>query len=300
MRITGIESLVFGVADMADCIRCCEDFGLDRAAASTDSAVVMEAMDGSSFELRPMDDPELPPTEVAGPTLRLMILGVADPEALDAIEAELSKDRPVERRDGMLYSRDDMGLALGFRLKTKRDLDAPLPAANVPGHFQRPVNQRVDFKQRVRPRGIAHAVFDCADEKSARAFYVERLGYIVSDSFRDTGAFLRSAIAREHHSLFTVQRKPGGLNHIAFYVTDFHEVMLGGMHMMETGWATRWGPGRHKFGSNYFWYFHSPLGGALEYTADIDQVDENWVPQEVEFCPENAAMWSSKEIIPAI
>lgn len=300
MRITGIESLLFGVADMADCIKCCEDFGLDRVPTSSPDAVVLEALDGSSIVLRSMDDPALPSSEVAGPTLRLMTLGVKDPEALDEIEAELSKDRAVERRDGTLYSRDDMGLAIAFRLKAKLDLDAPLPAANVPGHFQRPVNERVDFKQRVRPRGIAHAVFDCADEAKARAFYVERLGYIVSDSFRNTGAFLRSAIAREHHSLFTVQRKPGGLNHIAFYVTDFHEVMLGGMHMMEAGWGTRWGPGRHKFGSNYFWYFHSPLGGALEYTCDIDQVDENWVPKEVEFCPENAAMWSSKEIIPAI
>lgn len=300
MRITGIESLLFGVADLAECIRCCEDFGLERSAASTPDTVVLEALDGSSFELRAIDDPSLPSTEVPGPTLRQMTLGVKDAETLDAIEAELRRDRPVERRDGVLYSRDDQGLAIAFRLKAKRDLDGPLPAANVPGHFQRAVNERVDFKQRVRPRGIAHVVFDCADEKSARAFYVDRLGFIVSDSFRDTGAFLRSAIAREHHSLFTVQRKPGGLNHVAFYTTDFHEVMLGGMHMMETGWGTRWGPGRHKLGSNYFWYFNTPLGGALEYTCDVDQVDQNWVPSELEFGPHNAAMWSAKDIIPAI
>lgn len=300
MRITGYESLVFGVEDIAKAERCCSDFGLVRAEGSPDDAPAMEALDGSSLVLRHIDDPALPSTEVAGPTLRLMMFGVQDAETLDLIEAELGKDRDVRRADGVLYARDDNSMAIAFRLSAKRPVDVPPPAANVPGLFQRPVNQRVDFKQRVRPRGVAHVVFDCVNEAKARAFYVERLGYIVSDSFKDTGAFLRTSIAREHHSMFTVQRTPGGLNHVAFYVTDFHEVMLGGIHMEETGWATRWGPGRHKLGSNYFWYLQSPLGGALEYTCDVDHVDENWQPMELEFGPQNAAVWSAKGIIPAV
>jgi catechol 2,3-dioxygenase-like lactoylglutathione lyase family enzyme len=297
MRITGIDSLVFGVEDVAQCQKFCEDFGLVRRDGD---AVVLDAMDGSSLELRPLDDLSLPATDRTGSTLRLLIWGVQDEAALDEIAQELSKDREVRREDGIIHSIDPQGQALAFRVTQKRLVSDPLPAANVPGHFQRKVNERVDYKHAVRPRGIAHVVFDCAEEAATRAFYVERLGFIVSDSFRDTGAFLRTSIAKEHHSLFTVQRTPAGLNHVAFYVTDFHEVMLGGMRMQETGWATRWGPGRHKLGSNYFWYFHSPLGGALEYTCDVDHVDEHWQPVELEFSPANAAMWSAQGIIASI
>ncbi|WP_404478479.1 VOC family protein [Novosphingobium sp. BL-52-GroH] len=298
MRIVGVEALVFGVEDIAECVRCCQDFGLDLVPSSAASAPVLTALDGSSVQIKRLDDPSLPAIDIPGPTLRQVIWGVQDSETLDLIAAELGKDRDTALVDGLLQTRDDNGVAIAFRLATKQSQAEPLPAANVPGHFQRPVNERVEFAQRVRPRGIAHVVFDCADEPKARAFYVERLGFIVSDSFRNTGAFLRTSIAREHHSVFTVQKEKSGLNHVAFYVTDFHEVMLGGMRMSEKGWETHWGPGRHKLGSNYFWYFKSPLGGQLEFTCDVDHVDENWVPRELEFSRENSAMWSATGVIP--
>jgi hypothetical protein len=40
------------------------------------------------------------------------------------------------------------------------------------------------------------------------------------------------------------------------------------------------GPGRHKFGSNWFWYFNSPLACHVEYDADMDLHDDSWVARE--------------------
>lgn len=35
------------------------------------------------------------------------------------------------------------------------------------------------------------------------------------------------------------------------------------------GYQSFRGTGRHNFGSNWFWYFNSPLGYRFEYDADI-------------------------------
>ena len=49
---------------------------------------------------------------------------------------------------------------------------------------------------------------------------------------------------------------------------------------MAKGYQSHWGPGRHVFGSNWFWYFNSPLGVHVEYDADMDLHDDSWTPRE--------------------
>lgn len=298
MQIRGFEEITYGVENMEECIRFCMDFGLEMI-VHDDRGAVFRALDGSLMNLRHIADPDLPAAIEPGSTLREVVLGVKDQQTLDRIAGELSRDRTVTTVDGRVKSCDNAGLGLAFQISRKPQFTPELPAANVPGRFQRPVNTRIDFERTVRPIGIAHVVINCADEPSQRAFYTERLGYIVSDSFKGAGAFLRTAIAREHHSLFTVRRPANGLNHVAFYVTDFHDVMLGGMAMQKKGWSSYWGPGRHKLGSNYFWYIKAPMGGNLEYTCDVDHVDENWVAGEFEFTPDMTAIWSDRDFAAA-
>lgn len=298
MEIRGFEEISYGVEDMEACVRFCLDFGLELSERDERGAV-FRSLDGSVVNLRHINDPDLPAPTEPGSTLREMVLGVFDQATLDLVAEELARDRVVIVADGRVKSCDNSGLGLVFQIARKPPFTPTLPVANVPGHFQRPVNTRIAFEQDIRPIGIAHVVLNCADEPAQRAFYTERLGYIVSDSFKGAGAFLRTPTAREHHSLFTVRREANGLNHVAFYVTDFHEVMLGGTGMQKKGWKSYWGPGRHKLGSNYFWYIKAPMGGNLEYTSDVDHVDENWVPGEFDFSPEMTAIWSDRDFAPA-
>ncbi|HCN72834.1 MAG TPA: glyoxalase, partial [Pusillimonas sp.] len=86
--------------------------------------------------------------------------------------------------------------------------------------------------------------------------------------------------------------KKVGLNHVAFAVRDIHEVFGGGLHFDRCGWKTQLGPGRHPISSAYFWYFVNPAGGLIEYYADEDQLDENWVPREFEPAPTRFAEWA--------
>jgi hypothetical protein len=298
MKIVGLEGLVYGVADRIDAERFCRDFGL-HPITSDEISARFETRDGSEIVLKSLDDPELPRAIQGGPTLREVVWGVAEESVLGQIRHELERDREVTWDGSRLHTYDDVGLGIAFQISRKRTLEPMLPAANVPGHYQRKVNTRIDFEHDVQPLAIAHVVINCENETKARAFYIERLGFKLSDEFRNAGAFIRTSIAREHHSFFTVQRAPTSLNHVAFYVTDFHELMLGGKAMMAKGWKTRWGPGRHKLGSNYFWYIHSPLGGAMEYTCDVDHVDDNWVPGQFDLTPDMTNIWSARDF-PAV
>ncbi len=62
--------------------------------------------------------------------------------------------------------------------------------------------------------------------------------------------------------------------------------MVAGTRFVKKGYQSFWGPGRHKFGSNWFWYFNSPLGCHFEYDADMDKHDDEWVAREAPMGPE--------------
>jgi hypothetical protein len=70
-----------------------------------------------------------------------------------------------------------------------------------------------------------------------------------------------------------------GIEHFAFHLSGPTEFMAAGTRFVELGYQSFWGPGRHIFGSNWFWYFNSPLGCHVEYDADMDLHDDSWVPR---------------------
>jgi catechol 2,3-dioxygenase len=48
--------------------------------------------------------------------------------------------------------------------------------------------------------------------------------------------------------------------------------------MKDAGHAVEWGPGRHGPGNNAFNYFIDPFGLVIEYTAEVEQIDDSYVP----------------------
>jgi catechol 2,3-dioxygenase-like lactoylglutathione lyase family enzyme len=186
--------------------------------------------------------------------------------------------------DGSIEALDDMGFVLGFRVTTRRPLDLPAEAINAPGAApQRPANVvGVDENADVRPRTLSHVVYFVPDAAKAEAFYVERLGFVCTDRLLGAGPFLRPAGSSDHHTLFLIQTPPfmKGCEHFTFHLGGPTEVMQAGTRFVAKGYQSFWGPGRHKMGSNWFWYFNSPLGCHVEYDADMDLHDEEWVARE--------------------
>jgi catechol 2,3-dioxygenase-like lactoylglutathione lyase family enzyme len=281
MQIVGLDDVVFGVEDMEAATQFLRDYGLIEVSNEGDRAR-FEALDGTGVVLRPATAADLPSANVQGSTSRLTIWGCKDQATVDAIAEELSKDRQVQRHpDGMIQTVDDDNMGIAFRVSRRRDeFEAPLPMQNAPGSGrQRPVNHRVDFKQTGKAHGVGHIVYWSPDPDQSIKFYVERLGFRVTDLVRNKqGVFARAAGSADHHNVFFLGRadaKPS-FQHLEFHFTDMQEVIAGGSALTNKGWKTAFGPGRHELGSNWYWYFQTPMGGAFELGSDIDHVDDQF------------------------
>ncbi|RQR70956.1 MULTISPECIES: VOC family protein [unclassified Burkholderia] len=291
MRILGPDTLVFGVDDVESCTTFLTDYGLIPKGNGA-----FDALDGTGVIVRPKNDPLLPPWPFATANqLRKTIYGVADQAALDEIARELATDREVKHlANGSIEAVDDAGFTLGFQVSVRTAPTLPAETVNAPGDTRRPVNvpgspTRND-EQLPLPRTLSHVVYFVPDAEKAEAFYVERLGFRVSDRFVGMGPFLRPAGTLDHHTLFLIQTPPAmqGCDHFTFHLGGPSEVLRAGYAFASKGYETFWGPGRHRFGSNWFWYFNSPLGCHVEYDADMDQHDDTWVPRVAPAMVDNA------------
>jgi catechol 2,3-dioxygenase-like lactoylglutathione lyase family enzyme len=195
----------------------------------------------------------------------------------------------------VLRTRDETGFGIAFEVTTRRAFAGAPSLVNVAGVAPQRLNRRVDFGAPHKARSLGHIVLYVPDLATARDFYMQRLGFRLTDSYRDRSCFLRAQGSTDHHNLFLIKKEdmPGGLHHIEFHFGDFNEVMMGGRRLTEKGWKTHTGPGRHILGSNYFWYFKTPCGGALELACDMDYVTDDWEAGEWEYTPDVVAAWST-------
>jgi len=283
MNIVGPDALVFGVDDVGACTKYLTDYGLDPASVDADGGR-FEALDGTAIVVRRRDDPSLPAPLDTNNMLRQTVYGVADQATVNAIGDELARDRQVKRLpDGAVEAADDDGFGLRFQVTVRRELDMPGERINAPGSKpQRGINQIGVWQEMpARPRMLSHVVYFVPDLSAGEAFYTKRLGFKITDRLVNAGPFLRPAGARDHHTLFFIQTPPHmkGCEHFAFHLGGPTELMLAGTRFVKSGYQSFWGPGRHKFGSNWFWYFNSPLGCHVEYDADMDVHDDKWEPR---------------------
>lgn len=126
-----------------------------------------------------------------------------------------------------------------------------------------------------RPGKISHVVLNSRDVPSAAEFYRRVLGFRVVDESR---AMMFLCCSADHHSIALAHSQASTLNHISFEMTDIDSVMRGASRVRDHGYPVEWGPGRHGAGSNVFCYFAGPEELPIEYTAEVEQIDENYVP----------------------
>jgi catechol 2,3-dioxygenase-like lactoylglutathione lyase family enzyme len=280
MALLGIETLIYGVDDLDASLKFYDDFGLQSVERDAGGAVY-RLPEGSSFVVRHSDDPRLPPKFLNGPGPREIIWGVDSSATLVAISAELGHDREVRQdTDGTLHTKDDSGIAIGFRVFDRQPL--PVDPAPPENNLSEPVrwNRHRKWYERAAPKLINHVVFGVPDVDVAVAFYVDRLGFRITDIMRGFGMFMRCDGRHDHHNLF-VFRGNGRLffSHVSFGVETIDELMVGAMQMQRQGWTSDFGLGRHRISSLVFYYMNSPAGGQTEYSADSDYLDDDWTPR---------------------
>ncbi|MDE1147954.1 MAG: VOC family protein [Azospirillaceae bacterium] len=296
MTITRIETLVFGVADVGACARFHADAGLE-VVQQGDRDALLRTPAGQTLILRPMDDPALPPALEAGPTLRELRWGVDGRAALDRIADDLARDRPVSvDADGVVHSRDETGLGIGFVLSNPATLpEHPPRTYNTADSVARWNDPVIPYK-RPRPLRIAHLAYNIPKEghDAAVDFYLSRLGFKATDRILDTGTFMQCAGDVEHHNFFLCHRPDAaGFNHFALDVRDFDELVEAGNYMIERRWDESRVMGRHLLGSNLYRFFFSPAGGRLEFINDMDKLDKDFETRVWERNPGHH-LWSLK------
>lgn len=285
MAILRIERVVYGVTDVDTCTRFFEDFGLEHVAGP---GVALRTRTGQHVELRAGDDPGLPPALEAASTLREVVWGVDSQEALDAIAADLSRDREVRTdAEGDVHTRDETGFGLGFAVARPVEADPRDGADNTHGRTTR-WNRPVEPVGEVRPLRICHIALNIPKEgrEAAVDFYLRRLGFFATDRVLDMGVFMRCEGDADQHTLLLCHRPDrAGVNHTAYEVGSFDEVIVGANQMIERGWHEARRLGRHTIGSNVFRFIHAPCGGRVEFAADMDRVDDTYPTRTWETAP---------------
>ncbi|MDE2437578.1 MAG: VOC family protein [Sphingomonadales bacterium] len=120
------------------------------------------------------------------------------------------------------------------------------------------------------PVKISHIVFHSPDHRALVTWFCDVLGFRVSDWLGDFMGFLRCNSA--HHRI-AILPGPPCLNHVAYDMTGIDGMMRGAHRLKVKGTPIQWGPGRHTAGNNAFSYFLTPGGFAVEYTAELEEVD---------------------------
>jgi catechol 2,3-dioxygenase-like lactoylglutathione lyase family enzyme len=279
MAIERIERLTYGVADMAAGVRYFEDLGLKKLDAGA-SGAEFSTPTNQRVVLRRVDDPSLPRAPESGPTMRETTWGVDSKAALEALGAELSRDRDVKvDAEGTLHSHDVTGFAIAFAVSQPVDAEPAAQGYNQHRSSGR-VNQRIPHRKTMTPTRIGHVVYLILPEgrEEASAFYLDRLGFRLTDRSVRVGDFMRVGGTADHHSLLLmwIRQKLVRFDHAALELPGFDDVLSSGAHMSERGWKPVWGPGRQSLGSHVFWHFENPCGGEIEYFTDMDRFDESW------------------------
>ena len=126
------------------------------------------------------------------------------------------------------------------------------------------------------PQKISHIVMHSPDHHAAVRFFTDVLGFKVSDWLGDFMAFLR---CNEWHHRVAFLPGPPCLNHVAYDMLGVDDMMRGVSRLRKQDVEIKWGPGRHTAGNNTFSYFVTPNGFAVEYSSELEQVDDaTWQP----------------------
>jgi catechol-2,3-dioxygenase len=124
-----------------------------------------------------------------------------------------------------------------------------------------------------RPRTLSHVVLNTPNAPAIEEFYIEGLGFRLVDRTRRM-SFLNCS--SDHHSIAVVPSEVKTLNHAAFEMPSFDAVMRGIGRLKDGGFDIGWGVGRHGPGNNIFAYFAGIEGLPLEYTAEVQQIDDSY------------------------
>lgn len=226
------------------------------------------------------------------------------PAGLAAVGFELDSDADLERAHGIVAGldlaprwADEAGCA---RMKVRRSLRFTDPVTGMEIDFytgQEIADEPLD-SQLTRIVRMGHVVLNVHDLDTAHDFWVETLGFAVSDRVEGVAEWLRCWPNPLHHSLALLQgpKDADTLHHINFMVTDIDDIG-GAMNRLKAAEVPIvFGPGRHLPSTSIFLYFLDPDGNSAEFSFGMELFDEHGArePRELEHKAETMDIWGSR------
>lgn len=131
------------------------------------------------------------------------------------------------------------------------------------------------------PARLQHTVFQTTELEHVLDFYVNRLGFVVSDEVVDdegrlTTCFLRSD--DEHHSLAFFRGSQNAWDHHCYETSSWNDIRDWGDRFARVRRSIFFGPGRHGPGNNLFFMVTDPDGNRLELSAELQNVKADHQP----------------------
>ena len=259
-----------------------ETWGL--SAETTDEGIAFLAAEGSpeqySVRLRKDTDKRLD----------LIAFGAATPAEVDAMAQRLgTAEVQLVTEPGDLQT---PGGGYGFRFF---DLDGR--TIEVSSDVAVRQHRKVEEGESI-PVKLSHVVINSPDPEATVAFYEQHLAFALSDTLMSPHMgevmwFLRTNTF--HHSLAIARGPHTSLHHASFEMRGIDEYMRGTGRLLRAGVEKVWGPGRHLAGNNTFSYFLDPHGNTIEYTTELEELDEDaWHPHIYDFSdPEVTDQWGT-------
>lgn len=251
---------------------------------TTDDGIAFLAAEGSpeqySVRLRRADEKRLD----------LISFGAATPADVDAMAERLGSSgvQLVNEPDRL----QTPGGGYGFRFF---DIDGRTVEVSADVAVRQ--HRKIEAGESI-PVKLSHVVINSPNPEATVAFYEKHLSFALSDTLASPHMgevmwFLRTNTY--HHSLAIARGPHVALHHASFEMRGIDEYMRGTGRLLRAGVEKVWGPGRHMAGNNTFSYFLDPHGNTIEYTTELEELDEDtWHPHIYDFSdPQVTDQWGT-------
>jgi len=196
-------------------------------------------------------------------------------------------DEPGGGQRVRLQAPSGMGIEVVFGVETVAE-EVVDPLVLNTGHNKHARNGELlrVSKAPSKVKRIGHSVISTPDIERSVLWAHKHLGIVRSDDVHAeddpteiVGSFNRvddGDAYVDHHVLLFVRSQVPGLNHVAFEVQDFDDLLTGHEHLKERHDDLHvWGVGRHTLGSQIFDYWKDPWGRLHEHWTDSDMLNKD-------------------------
>jgi catechol-2,3-dioxygenase len=142
------------------------------------------------------------------------------------------------------------------------------------------------------PRKLGHVNVVTEDVRALSSFYIDELGFRLTDRLGDEGVWLH--LNADHHVHAMLEKSPAHFHHFALELRDFGEIRVALDHLAKHGRWVIWGPGRHGVAASLFAYIRIPEEELIvELYADMEQLRPDHEPRDWEDTPHSSNIWGT-------